>query len=144
MGLAVGIVAGLLIDRLDPATAAKVASWIRPFGQLFLRLIRMIIAPLVFSTLVAGVAGAGHFKVVGRMGLRAILYFEAVTTLALVIGLVTVNVLKPGVGVVLAGRDGADGGGAADVGSDPAARGAGVGDRRHGARATSCRSSSSA
>jgi proton glutamate symport protein len=101
VGLAVGIVAGLLIDRLDPATAAKVATWIRPFGQLFLRLIRMIIAPLVFSTLVAGVAGAGHFKVVGRMGLRAILYFEAVTTLALVIGLVTVNVLKPGVGVAL-------------------------------------------
>jgi proton glutamate symport protein len=61
----------------------------------------MIIAPLIFSTLVAGIAGAGHVKVVGRMGLRAIIYFEIVTTLALVIGLVAVNVMKPGVGVNL-------------------------------------------
>jgi proton glutamate symport protein len=101
IGLAVGIVAGLIISRLDPATGAKVASWIKPFSLLFLRLIKMIIAPLIFSTLVVGVAGAGHFKVVGRMGLRAIIYFECVTTLALVIGLVTVNLLKPGVGIAL-------------------------------------------
>jgi proton glutamate symport protein len=101
IGLAVGVIAGLAISRLDPASAAKIASWIKPFGQLFLRLIRMVVAPLIFSTLVAGVAGAGHFKVVGRMGLRAIIYFECVTTLALVIGLVTVNLLKPGVGIVL-------------------------------------------
>ena len=55
----------------------------------------MIIAPLIFATLVAGIAGAGHFKVVGRMGLRAIIYFEIVTTLALVIGLVAVNITRP-------------------------------------------------
>ena len=61
----------------------------------------MIIAPLIFATLVAGIAGAGHFKVVGRMGLRAIIYFEIVTTLALVIGLLAVNITKPGVGVNL-------------------------------------------
>jgi proton glutamate symport protein len=61
----------------------------------------MVIAPHIFSTLVAGVAGAGHFKVVGRMGLRAIIFFEAVTTCALVIGLVVVNILKPGVGIAL-------------------------------------------
>jgi proton glutamate symport protein len=60
-----------------------------------------VIAPLIFATLVAGIAGAGHFKVVGRMGLRAIIYFEIVTTLALIIGLVAVNVTKPGVGVNL-------------------------------------------
>ena len=64
----------------------------------------MIIAPLLFGTLVAGIAGAGHFKDVGRMGLRAIIYFEIVTTLALLIGLVMVNVLKPGVGMVLPRR----------------------------------------
>ena len=62
------------------------------FSQLFLRLIKMIIAPLLFGTLVAGVAGAGHAKAVGRMGLRAIIYFEVVTTIALVIGLVAVNI----------------------------------------------------
>ena len=72
------------------------APYFRPFSQLFLRLIKMIIAPLIFATLVAGIAGAGHFKVVGRMGLRAIIYFEVVTTLALVIGLVAVNVMQAG------------------------------------------------
>ena len=61
----------------------------------------MIIAPLIFATLVAGIAGAGHVKVVGRMGLRAIIYFEIVTTIALVIGLVAVNITRPGDGVNL-------------------------------------------
>jgi proton glutamate symport protein len=74
---------------------------IRPFSQIFIRMIRMIIAPLLFGTLVAGIAGAGHFKDVGRMGFRAMVYFEVVTTLALLIGLFMVNVMKPGVGMVL-------------------------------------------
>ena len=97
IGLVLGIVAGTAINSLNPAYA----EYIRPFSQLFLRLIKMIIAPLLFGTLVAGVAGAGHAKAVGRMGLRAIIYFEVVTTIALVIGLVAVNIAKPGVGVVL-------------------------------------------
>ena len=97
IGLALGIVAGWLVSEYNPAAAA----YFRPFSQLFLRMIKMVIAPLIFATLVAGIAGAGHFKVVGRMGLRAIIYFEVVTTLALVIGLVTVNIMKPGVGVNL-------------------------------------------
>ena len=97
IGLALGIVAGWLVSEYNPAAAI----YFRPFSQLFLRLIKMIIAPLIFTTLVAGIAGAGHVKVVGRMGLRAIIYFEIVTTLALVIGLVAVNVMKPGVGVNL-------------------------------------------
>jgi proton glutamate symport protein len=59
----------------------------------------MIIAPLIFASLVAGIAGAGHVKVVGRMGIRAIIYFEIVTTLALVIGLLAVNLTKPGAGL---------------------------------------------
>jgi proton glutamate symport protein len=97
LGLVLGVVVGALISRIDPAWA----RFFNPFSQLFLRLIKMIIAPLIFGTLVAGVAGAGHVKTVGRMGLRAILYFEAVTTLALVVGLVAVNTLRPGVGLVL-------------------------------------------
>jgi len=76
-------------------------SYFKPFSQIFLNLIKMIIAPLIFATLVAGIAGAGHFKAVGRMGLRAIIYFEIVTTVALLIGLLAVNLLKPGVGVAL-------------------------------------------
>src|SRR5688500_8402967 len=97
IGLAIGIVVGAFVDRFHP----EWAIFFRPFSQLFLRLIKMIIAPLIFATLVAGIAGAGHFKVVGRMGLRAIIYFEIVTTIALLIGLVAVNITKPGVGVNL-------------------------------------------
>src|SRR6476646_4613340 len=97
VGLAIGIVAGWFVSEYYPAAA----PYFRPFSLIFLRLIKMVIAPLIFSTLVAGIAGAGHFKIVGRMGLRALIYFEVVTTLALVIGLITVNVIKPGVGVNL-------------------------------------------
>jgi Na+/H+-dicarboxylate symporter len=97
IGLAVGIVVGWFVSRFHP----EWAMYFRPFSQLFLRLIKMIIAPLIFATLVAGIAGAGHVKVVGRMGLRAIIYFEVITTIALIIGLVAVNITKPGVGVNL-------------------------------------------
>jgi proton glutamate symport protein len=97
IGLLLGIAAGWFVSRFHP----EWAIYFRPFSQLFLRMIKMIIAPLIFATLVAGIAGAGHVKVVGRMGLRAIVYFEVVTTIALLIGLVAVNVTKPGVGVNL-------------------------------------------
>jgi Na+/H+-dicarboxylate symporter len=97
VGLLVGIIVGAIVDAYHP----EWAIYFRPFSQIFLRLIKMIIAPLIFATLVAGIAGAGHFKVVGRMGFRALVYFEIVTTLALVIGLVAVNITRPGVGVNL-------------------------------------------
>jgi proton glutamate symport protein len=97
LGLVLGIIVGAIVDATHP----EYAIYFRPFSQVFLRLIKMVIAPLIFATLVAGIAGAGHFKVVGRMGLRALIYFEVVTTLALVIGLVAVNLTKPGVGVNL-------------------------------------------
>src|SRR4029450_7670079 len=97
IGLVLGIIVGAIIDATHPAYAV----YFRPFSQLFLRLIKMVIAPLIFATLVAGIAGAGHFKIVGRMGLRALIYFEVVTTLALGIGLIAVNVTKPGIGVKL-------------------------------------------
>src|SRR5919108_4740811 len=88
IGLAIGIVVGWIVSEYNPAASA----YFRPFSQLFLRMIKMIIAPLIFATLVAGIAGAGHVKIVGRMGFRAIVYFEIVTTLALVIGLAAVNI----------------------------------------------------
>jgi proton glutamate symport protein len=97
IGLGIGIAIGLYLHGSHQ-------DWIpyfKPFSQIFLNLIKMIIAPLIFATLVAGIAGAGHFKDVGRMGFRAIVYFEIVTTIALVIGLLAVNILKPGVGVML-------------------------------------------
>ncbi len=97
IGLVLGLIAGVLINNYN----RDLVEVIRPFSAIFIRMIRMIIAPLLFGTLVAGIAGAGHFKDVGRMGLRAIIYFEVVTTLALLIGLFMVNVMKPGVGMVL-------------------------------------------
>ncbi|HWN69376.1 MAG TPA: cation:dicarboxylase symporter family transporter, partial [Haliangium sp.] len=97
----IGLVLGIAIGAWVSAYGPEYASTIRPFSALFLRLIKMIIAPLLFASLVAGIAGAGHFKAVGRMGLRAIVYFEIVTTLALVIGLAAVNITRPGDGLDL-------------------------------------------
>jgi Na+/H+-dicarboxylate symporter len=96
-GLVLGIVVGFIVSRTNPG----IAVYFKPFSDLFLRLIKMIIAPLIFATLVAGIAGAGHAKTVGRLGLRSLIYFEVVTTLALVVGLLTVNILRPGVGLTL-------------------------------------------
>jgi proton glutamate symport protein len=103
LGLVLGVAVGALVSRTHPDWA----QYFNPFSQLFLRLIKMIIAPLIFGTLVAGIAGAGHVKAVGRMGLRAMIYFEAVTTIALVIGLLAVNILRPGVGLALPPPSGA-------------------------------------
>ena len=71
----------------------------KPFGDGFIRLIKMMIAPIIFTTVVVGIAKIGDMKKVGRVGLKALVYFELVSTLALVIGLVVVNVVRPGVGI---------------------------------------------
>ncbi len=73
--------------------------------DIFINLIKSIIAPLVFSTVVVGIAGAGALGKVGRMGVKALVYFEIVTTAALCIGLAVVNLMRPGAGVTLAGAD---------------------------------------
>jgi proton glutamate symport protein len=93
----IGMAIGLLTGWLFP----DIGVTLRPLSAIFLRLIKSIIAPLIFATLVVGIAGHGNLKQVGRMGLKSIIYFEVVTTLALVIGLVAVNLIKPGVGVQL-------------------------------------------
>ena len=97
IGLALGVLFGWFVNMHHPDWVAN----IRPFSQIFVRMIKMIIAPLIFATLVAGIAGAGHFRQVGRMGLKAIIYFEIVTTIALVIGLLAVNITRPGDGLSL-------------------------------------------
>src|SRR5262245_46889904 len=93
----IGMGVGLLVGGLYP----DIGVTLRPLSSIFLRLIKSIIAPLIFSTLVVGIAGHGDLKQVGRMGIKSLLYFEIVTTLALVIGLAAVNLIKPGVGVQL-------------------------------------------
>jgi proton glutamate symport protein len=93
----IGLLAGILIGYLWPAAGVA----IKPLADMFLRMIKMIIAPLVFSTLVVGIAGSGDLKAMGRIGLKAILWFELATTVALAIGLVMMNVFRPGAGVSL-------------------------------------------
>ncbi|MEP7273495.1 MAG: cation:dicarboxylase symporter family transporter [Acidobacteriota bacterium] len=103
IGLGLGILLGFVIHRLDssPALKADIIAWVRVLSRVFLSLIKVIIAPLIFSTLVVGIAGAGSFREIGRIGLKALIYFEIITTLALFIGLGAVNLTKPGVGVNL-------------------------------------------
>jgi len=93
-----GMVTGTLVGWLAPELGVR----LQPLSTVFLRAIKSIIVPLVFATLVGGIAGHGaDLKKVGRLALRAIIYFEIVTTLALVVGLVAVNLARPGVGVAL-------------------------------------------
>jgi proton glutamate symport protein len=94
----IGLVVGIVIGWLRPDWGNKVYF----LRDIFINLIKSIIAPLVFSTIVVGIAGAGALGKVGRMGLKALIYFEAVTTAALIIGLAVVNFMKPGAGVTLA------------------------------------------
>lgn len=93
----VAMVAGAELGFDAPGVAAQA----RVFSDIFLRLIKTIVAPLILATLVVGIAGHGDLKGVGRMGLKALIYFEVVTTLALVIGLLAINVSRAGVGLSL-------------------------------------------
>src|SRR5262249_13118128 len=95
----IGLVLGILLGAIFP----ELGKQARPLSILFLNLIKSIIAPLIFSTLVIGIAGTGDIKQVGRIGVKSLVYFEIVTTFALFIGLAAVNITKPGVGVSLAG-----------------------------------------
>jgi proton glutamate symport protein len=98
MQIMVGLVVGIVIGWLRPDWGNKVYF----LRDIFINLIKSIIAPLVFSTIVVGIAGAGALRKVGRMGVKALIYFEIVTTAALVIGLAVVNFMKPGTGITLA------------------------------------------
>jgi aerobic C4-dicarboxylate transport protein len=91
----IGIIAGVIVGYSIPsfAPAAKLIS------DTFINMIRMVIAPVIFFTVVAGIAGAGDLRKVGRVGVKALVYFELVTTIALIIGLVVANLVKPGVGI---------------------------------------------
>lgn len=91
--LAIGV--GVLLGHFAPSTGAAM----KPLGDAFIRLIKMIIAPVIFCTVVIGIAGSEDMKRVGRTGGLALVYFEVVSTLALIVGLVVVNVLQPGVGM---------------------------------------------
>ena len=90
-----GLVLGALFGFIFPEYGAK----LKPLGDAFIRMIKMIVVPLIFSTLVMGIAGTGDFKKLGRLGGKALIWFELATTVALFVGLFVVNVFHPGVGV---------------------------------------------
>ena len=87
---------GVVFGHFCPDFAVKM----RPLAVIFLRMVKMIIAPLLFATLVVGIAGHGSAKKLGKIGIKTIVYFEIVTTIALIIGLLVANIFKPGVGFV--------------------------------------------
>lgn len=91
----VAVALGILLGALAPEAGAAM----KPLGDAFIRLIKMIIAPVIFCTVVTGIAGMEDMRTLGRTGLAALVYFEVVSTLALVVGLVVVNVLRPGEGM---------------------------------------------
>ena len=90
----IALIAGILFGWLFPQYAVKM----QPLSDLFLRMVKMIIAPLIFATLVVGIAGHGSVKNLGKIGFKTIVYFEIATTVALILGLVMANILKPGAG----------------------------------------------
>lgn len=94
----IALVLGLIVGIVAPDFAVQA----KPLATLFLRMIKMIIAPLVFATLVIGISQEGNMKQIGRIGLKALIYFEIATTLALMIGLGVANWIEPGKGLALA------------------------------------------
>ena len=90
------LILGVLFGHFCPHIAVKM----RTFAVIFLRMVKMIIAPLLFATLVTGIAGHGDVKQLGKIGVKTIIYFEVVTTLALIIGLTMGNIFNPGKGFI--------------------------------------------
>ena len=90
-----GILSGVILGVVSPAAASRM----EPLGTSFVNLIRMMIGPVIFFTVVVGIASIGDMRKLGRVGIKALLYFEAVTTIALLIGLVVVNTIRPGAGM---------------------------------------------
>src|SRR3712207_9327043 len=104
IAMAIGTVIGWLLPEFSQS--------LRPLSTVFLRMIKSIVAPIIFATLVIGIAGHGDdLKRVGRLALKSIVYFEIVTTLALFIGLAAVNITRPGDGIALSGSAEAGGAG---------------------------------
>lgn len=91
----VAIVIGAAIGFFYPALGVQ----LKPLGDAFIKLIKMMIAPVIFTTVVIGIARMGNMREVGRVGIKALIYFEVVSTIALVIGLIVVNIYRPGAGI---------------------------------------------
>ena len=93
------VLAAVVLGALFGAVAPKSAEAMKPLGDVFVRALKMVIAPIVFCTVATGIASAGDFRKVGRVGLKALVYFEVMTTLALALGLGVVHLVRPGEGI---------------------------------------------
>jgi aerobic C4-dicarboxylate transport protein len=91
----IGVIAGVMLGVLEPGFATD----LKPLGDVFIRLIKMVFAPIIFAMVVLGIARMENMKQLGRVGVRALVYFEVLSTFALAIGLIAVNVVQPGVGM---------------------------------------------
>lgn len=91
----IGIIAGILVGHFYP----DIGSQLKPLGDLFIKLIRMLLAPIIFASVVVGIARMNDLHEAGRVGVKAVLYFEVASTIALLVGMVVVNVIKPGSGM---------------------------------------------
>ncbi|OCA89336.1 glutamate:protein symporter [Bacillus sp. FJAT-27225] len=94
IGLALGIAVGAVFYG-NPS----VQEWLQPIGTIFIRLIKMIVVPIVIASIVIGVAGVGDLKKLGKLGGKSLLYFEIITTIAILVGLLSANIFKPGLGI---------------------------------------------
>ncbi|AGE23120.1 proton/sodium-glutamate symport protein [Geobacillus sp. GHH01] len=94
----IGLILGIMVGAIFYGNP-KVATYLQPIGDVFLRLIKMIVIPIIVSSLIVGVANVGDVKKLGKLGGKTILYFEIITTIAIIVGLLAANIFQPGVGV---------------------------------------------
>lgn len=101
VGAAIGLVIGALLQHFPEQKTWLIDAILQPLGDIFLKLVKMIVVPLVFSCMVVGIAGSGESGGLGRVGVKALLYFFSITTVAIILGLIIGNVLQPGAGVAI-------------------------------------------
>ncbi|WP_028008469.1 glutamate/aspartate:proton symporter GltP [Solimonas flava] len=99
IALALGIVAGSVLHEMGGPRDWLITNILTPAGQIFIRLIKMIVVPIVISSLIVGIAGVGDAKKLGRIGFKTIVYFEVITTIAILVGMLFADLLQPGVGI---------------------------------------------
>ena len=99
IGLVLGIAIGAVLNHFSAEKAWWISNVLQPAGDIFIRLIKMIVIPIVISSLIVGIAGVGDAKKLGRIGVKTIVYFEVVTTIAIVVGLLLANLFHPGAGI---------------------------------------------
>ena len=96
--MAIGMILGIIAGALAPALGLN-PGWFQPIGQLFINLVRMVVVPLVFTTLIAGAASVCDVRELGRVASKTIIYYFATTAVAVVIGLILANLINPGLGL---------------------------------------------